>query len=66
MNPEIAADLKRMRDDIATLNDIVYGAHRSARANEDMSFPISSIDMKLMVINDIFKRINENWKREKV
>jgi hypothetical protein len=62
MNPDIIADLKRMRDDIDTLRDIVYGAQRSARANEDMRFPITSIDMKLTVINDIYKRIEQNWK----
>lgn len=63
MNPEIQADLKRMKDDIETLRDIVYGAHRSARSNEDMGFPIKSIQMKLTVINDIFKRIDENWRK---
>lgn len=65
MNLEILADLKRMRDDILTLNDIVYGTHRSARNNEDLEFPIRSIQMKLGVINDIFKRIEGNWEREK-
>lgn len=64
MNLEILADLKRMRDDIQTLNDIVYGAQREARNNEDMTFPINSIEMRLTVINDIFKRIQENWKNE--
>jgi len=64
MNSEILADLKRLKDDIETLRDIAYGAHRSCRNNEDMSFPIKSLHIKLITINDIYKRIEENWKRE--
>lgn len=61
MNLDILADLKRMRDDIATLNDIVYGAQREAKNNEDLSFPLKSIGQRLDVINDIFKRIEQTY-----
>lgn len=63
MNLDILADLKRMRDDIHTLNDIVYGAQREAKNNEDLNFPIKSIRQRLTVINDIFARIEETWRK---
>lgn len=65
MNLEILADLKRLRDDLHTLNDIVYGTHRMIRNGEDPDFGIKSLIQRMTVIIDTYNRIVKYWEEDK-